>query len=181
MPGYEPEPDPHRHLEPEFSIRSALLEEALRFTRAARDLDGVSRIALVGSLVTDKQRPKDCDLLVTVDRSMALNRLAGFARRLKGRTGSLGSGADVFLCEDDARYIGRICEWKECWPRVRCDALHCGRRPHLHDDLQVITLSREAIATPPVELWPEPKVRTEVPIDVEELLIGPLRADRSQV
>jgi hypothetical protein len=170
---------PLRHLEPNFSRRVALLEEVLYFVRGARVLESVRRIALIGSLATSKTEPKDCDLLVVISDDIPLGPLAALSRRLKGRTGSLGSGADVFLSDPGGRYLGRICEWRECWRRVRCDALNCGLRPHLHDDLQTISLSRDLIAVPPVELWPEPSARGEVPSDVMRLLLDPLRADQT--
>jgi hypothetical protein len=39
--------------------------------------------------------------------------------------------------------------------RQSCDALHCGQRPYLHDDLNTLRLSTALIATPPLELWPK--------------------------
>jgi len=62
-------------------------------------------------------------------------------------------GADIFLADVTGRYLGRICQ-RECHPRVACLAQHCGRREHLNDDLHVVTLSKELIAAPPVDLWP---------------------------
>ncbi len=49
-------PDPRRHL----------LKAVLGFVRAARSTPGVLRIALLGSLATDKTVPKDADVLVTI-------------------------------------------------------------------------------------------------------------------
>lgn len=49
------------------SLRAFLLEGVLRFTQSVGGMPGVTRIALVGSLVTEKVMPKDADLLVTVD------------------------------------------------------------------------------------------------------------------
>ena len=51
----------------ELTLRDALLAEVRFFVERARSCPGVRRIALVGSLATDKQNPKDADLLVTVD------------------------------------------------------------------------------------------------------------------
>lgn len=173
-------PSDLRHLEPDFSVRAALLEEALWFTREARKLDGVRRIALFGSLASAKVKPKDCDFLITVSAEMELAPLAALGRKLKGHTASFGSGADVFLCDELGSYLGRICEWKECWPRLGCDALHCGARPHLHDDLQVVTLSQEILTDPPVLLWPGVLTKIEVPGDVQTLLLEPLAGDAAQ-
>src|SRR5213592_4541481 len=127
--------------------RTVLLNEATRFVRAIRPLHGVVRIALLGSIVTESSSPKDIDFLVTVTDDADLRPLAAAARRLQGRTQSFGAGADVFLAGPDGTYLGRICPWKECWPgrRVSCDAHHCGKRPHLHDDLGTIRLAGELI------------------------------------
>jgi hypothetical protein len=54
------------------------------------------------------------------------------------------------------------------------DALRCGQRPYLHDDLGMIKLRRALIANPPIELWPEVIAHITVPADVEALLLVPL-------
>ncbi|MGO9486870.1 MAG: hypothetical protein ACLPX9_20255 [Rhodomicrobium sp.] len=83
-------------------------------------------------------------------------------------------GADIFLADAQGRYVGRICHYRECHPRVACRAQHCGRQAHLNDDLQVVTLAHTLFASPPVELWPEILRRMPVPGDVEELLLAGL-------
>src|SRR3954468_7086618 len=81
-------------------------------------------------------------------------RTAARARRLQGATQQFNRGADVFLADEAGRYLGRTCPWKECRPHVRlsCDALHCGARPHLHDDLRTIQLPATLVASPPLDL-----------------------------
>jgi len=66
---------------------------------------------------------------------------------------------------------GRICHYRKCFPRVACIAQNCGRREHLNDDLQVVSLSKELIAAPPVTLWPNVVRRVIVPPDAEALLL----------
>jgi hypothetical protein len=77
-------------------------------------------------------------------------------RKLQGHAQNFGRGGDVFLADRQHRYLGRTCPWKQCGPGIRasCDALHCGRRPYLHDDLETIKLPPNLIASPPLELWP---------------------------
>lgn len=58
------------------SIRLRLLAEAATFTCHASHLSGVTRIALIGSLITPKPDPKDADLLVTVTDDADLAPLA---------------------------------------------------------------------------------------------------------
>lgn len=158
--------------------RADLLRAVLAFVRAARVLPGVGRIALLGSLATPKAIPKDVDLLVEIEDDMQLDQLAAAKRRLLGATMQTGDGcgADVFLCDPNNRYLGRVCGWKECAPGIRlaCDAQHCGRRKYLHDDLQAVRLDAALIAAPAVDLWPEIIMRTELPDDVRKLLVSPI-------
>lgn len=177
-PIYEPsagvEPSP-----PQPPARDRLIAEALAFVTAARALPGILRIALVGSLATDKPDPKDVDLLVTVADDADLTPLATLGRKLSGHLQGRNLGGEVFLADPAGSYLGRTCPWKVCQPgiRMRCDALHCGRRPYLHDDLKAVTLPQTLIAAPPVELWPRVIARMAVPADVEQGLLAPLRTE----
>ncbi len=153
-------PDPRRHL----------LRAVLAFVRAARSSPGVLRIALLGSLATDKPVPKDADVLVTIDAAMDLSSLARFGRRLKGTAQTINLGADIFLADGSDHYLGRICHYRECHARVACRALHCGQRQHLNDDLQIVTLSPALVSTPLIDLWPRIVRRCAVPPDTEALL-----------
>src|SRR5882672_420946 len=153
-------------------VRDKLLEAALWFVRAVAELSGVRRIALIGSIMTGRTSPKDVDLVVYVPDDLDLTALAAVGRRLKGRLQSHSRGADVFLADERLRYIGRTCSWKVCRPGIRasCDAVHCGRRAYLHDDLKTVRLADALIAAPPLELWPAVVRRCTVPADVERLL-----------
>ncbi len=158
--------------------RGDLLRAVLAFVRDSRHLPGVRRIALLGSLTTSKAIPKDVDLLVEVADEMSLEVLARLTRQLLGKTMQTGDGcgADVFLCDPQGKYIGRICSWKTCAPGIRqsCQAQHCGRRKYLSDDLQNVHLDPALVTEPPLELWPEIIARTELPDDVREELITKL-------
>jgi hypothetical protein len=171
----EPPPAP-----PEPPVRAQLLAAARLFVQSASRLAGVKRIALIGSLTTPEPSPKDIDLLVTVTADMDLAPLAKAARQLNGRAMQTGRsrGGDVFLADVVGNYLGRTCPWKECGPGIRlsCDALHCGQRHYLHDDLRSIKLQSALIQAPPIELWPAVIPRVEVPADVEEVLLKPIRA-----
>ena len=150
-------------------LRQFLLLEALSFIRTASRISGVRRIALIGSLTTSKTDPKDIDLLLTVDDELNLERLASAGRRLKGRAQGRNSGADIFLLNSRGEYIGRTCQWRECAPGIRmsCYADHCGRRPHLYDDLRVIALTQSVVSDPPLQLWPTVVSQDGLPHDVQ--------------
>ena len=152
--------------------RASLLEAALWFVQSTARLSGVQRIALIGSILSDRPSPKDIDVVVYVADDVDLAPLASLARRLMGRLQSENRGADVFLADQRSHYLGRTCSWKVCRPGVRasCDALHCGRRPYLHDDLATIRLPDSLLAAPPLELWPRVVRRCPVPADVEEMV-----------
>ena len=152
--------------------RQQLLDGLRRFVASARQLAGVRRIAVLGSIVTAKLDPKDIDVLVVVADEADLTPLASCSRRLQGHAQGFNRGADVFLADERGTYIGRTCHWKDCRPGVRqsCDALHCGRRPYLHDDLDAIRLNSILVLSPPVTLWPAVERRGALPPDVEEMV-----------
>jgi hypothetical protein len=157
--------------------RRPLLLGVFSFVRVARLCPGVRRIALLGSLATAKAIPKDVDLLVTVERAMDLSQLAHAGRRLKGLAQTINLGADIFLADTAGHYLGRICHYRECHPRIACHAQHCGLRTHLNDDLHIVTLSKDLLASPPIELWPKVVRRLPVPDDLEEILLTKLERD----
>jgi hypothetical protein len=66
---------------------------------------------------------------------------------------------------------------RECFPRALCRALHCGRRQHLNDDLETVTLDGALIASPPIDLWPRIVRRVALPADTEALLVAELEKD----
>jgi hypothetical protein len=135
-------------------VRTFLLRLVLDFVRTARLVLGVERIALLGSLTTSKRYPHDADVLVSLNESIDFASLAGAGRRLKGKAQAINSGADIFLADHSGTYIGRVCHYRECHPRVACRARHCGLRPQLNDDLGVVTLSPTLIAAPPIIVHP---------------------------
>ena len=140
--------------------RRQLLDALRRFVAEVRQIAGVRRISVLGSIVTTKPDPKDVDVLVVVADDADLTPLATCARRLQGQAQSFNRGADVFLADERGSYIGRTCHWRDCRPGVRrsCDALHCGRRSFLHDDLDAITLHSTFVLSPPITLWPTAEV-----------------------
>lgn len=154
------------------NIREFLLDEVADFVRKASRLDGVKRIALLGSVTTSKPEPKDVDVIVTVEDDMDLTVLAKVGRQLAGHAQSRNKGADVFLADPTGSYIGRTCHWSRCRPGVcaSCDAMHCGLRAYLHDDLGAVTLTAKLVKEPPVDLWPQVVRRAKLPEDVERMI-----------
>ncbi|MBI5129163.1 MAG: hypothetical protein HZA66_06955 [Rhodopseudomonas palustris] len=152
--------------------RPVLLAAVRDFVGAAAAIDGVRRIALIGSLVTDKPVPKDADLLVTIAAEMDLDALARASRQMQGKAQKINLGAEAFLADQNGRYLGRICHWRECRARALCRAQHCGARNHLNDDLHDVTLPAKLIAEPPLELWPTIVRRVQPAADVEAILLA---------
>ena len=158
-------------------LRDDLLDAVRRFAVSASRIAGVRRIALVGSLVTDKQKPKDADLLVTISDSADIDSLAAIGRKLKGRLQARSSGADVFLCSEAGEYLGRTCSYRECHPRMACLGSQCGRGRRICDDFDVVRLSAALLREPPLELWPSVVRRTLIPQDVERVLVKRIGID----
>ena len=152
------------------AVRSHLLAAARAFVRDARGLPGVERIALIGSILTDKLEPKDIDLLVTIADGVDLRVLAGVGRRLKGATQQLNRGADIFIALHDGRYLGRTCSYRDCHPRRARGGTLCVHARYLRDDLDVVTLPASLALDPPVELWPRVRASGAVPTDVAAFL-----------
>ena len=152
-------------------MREKLLSHLPWFVSAVTNLPGIRRIALLGSITTNKQNPKDIDFLVEVEEETDLEPLARFGRKLKGRVQQMNRGADIFLTNPQGHYIGRTCSWKECRPgkRMACDALNCGKRHYLHDDLATVTLSDETVRSA-LELWPTVGRRSGLPDDLGKVL-----------
>lgn len=163
-------------------LRKIMFAEVRRFVRFARDIAGVERIALIGSLTEDKEFPTDVGLLVTVTDDCDLGPLANLSRQLSGHLNAHHAGADVFLANTNSQYIGRTCPWKKCGRGIRtsCDALSCGARKHLHDDFKAIRLNQKLVQSPPVHLWPEVKASPDCPSDLREQLLQPLSEDPSR-
>ncbi len=155
-------------------LRVVLLREARRFVERARVLKGVERIALIGSVTTVKENPKDIDLLVTVTGAVDFQALAAIGRKLKGAGQSRSSGADVFLCNSKGDYLGRTCSYRECHPRMACRGHRCGDSAYVCDDFEVIEIPRDTALNPPVILWPRVVCRATVPADLRQTLLTPL-------
>ena len=154
--------------------RENIIQLVYEFFVSCLKINSVKRIAIIGSILTQKEKPNDVDLLLTIPDDLELNRLAKFCRVLQGKSGQIGGGADVFVVNLNNKYLGRICIWKVCkfGVRMRCDADNCGKREYLHDDLSVIKLSKELIDNPPLILFPKIIRNVSIPLDVEEGLIN---------
>ena len=141
-------------------LRSFLLKEARRFVCDASQMQGIVRIAMIGSLLTIKLKPKDADLLVTVSSVVNIGSLAKRGRRLKGRAQSKSSGADIFLCNEKGEYLGRA-----------CGGTQCDMGTHICNDFESVLLDTTLTTEPPLELWSEVVRRANIPKDVEDILL----------
>ncbi|MFZ1289435.1 MAG: hypothetical protein WAR79_05065 [Melioribacteraceae bacterium] len=156
--------------------RENLIALVLDFMLSCMKINGVQRIAIIGSLISEKVKPKDVDLLVNISDELDLTHLAKISRRLIGKSGALSSGADIFLVNTQNEYLGRICLWKDCRPGVRlsCDAQNCGKRKYLHDDLETIKLRNDIIDNPSLIIFPNVIRNKPIPNDVENGIINRL-------
>ena len=114
--------------------------------------------------------PKDIDFLVTVTDDADLEPLARLGRKVKRHAQHINHGADIFLADERGIYTGRTCSWRECGvSRRKCDALNCGKRLYLHDDLNVVKLSEKTLSQA-MELWSIVERREGLPGDLREVI-----------
>ncbi len=149
--------------------RGALLLAAKWFFDRAIKLETITRIALIGSICTEKKHPKDIDILLTIAPGAEISPIARLKRQMSGRIQRGLLGADIFLVEK-GRYIGRPCRFREPHPRVACayDGLRCDfDRPFLCDTSDSFELKDELITSPPITLYPELQARVKTPEDVQ--------------
>jgi hypothetical protein len=151
--------------------REFLLRLGARFTESAREVRGIDRIALIGSLTRKKYAPKDADVLVTIRADVDMESLAIHGRKLKGAAQTRNLGADIFLCDAWYHYVGRICSWRECHPRVACGGTRCGYGNRICDDLHNVDLNPSLLKEPPLEIWPRILVRGTIPDDTRHVLV----------
>lgn len=152
--------------------RSFLLAALAKFIRAVAEVPGVTRVAVIGSLTTAKASPKDADALVTVSDDADFELLAQLGRKLKGAAQTRNRGADIFLASHAGRYLGRTCSYRECHPRIACAGMQCGSGRWICNDLEVVTLPDRLLAEPPLEVWPKVIIRTTLPADTFQILVG---------
>ncbi len=160
----EPSPQPDRDTD-----RGALLLAAKWFFNRATKLESITRIALIGSICTDKKHPKDIDILLTIAPAADITPISKLKRQMGGRIQRGLLGADIFLMEED-RYIGRPCRFREPHPRVGCaqDGLRCNfDRPFLCDTSNSFELKNEVITSPPIILYPRLLAAGKIPVDVQ--------------
>jgi hypothetical protein len=63
---------------------------------------------------------------------------------------------------------------------MSCEALHCGQRHYLHDDLRSVQLDSKLLQAPPIEFWPSLVARVPIPPDVERCVLTPIRPGFSE-
>lgn len=154
----------------ETSDREHLLTWAKWFLEEAMQRPEVERVALFGSICRDERKPRDLDIMVTVEADASVKPIATLARKLQGRISRGNLGADVYIVENGA-HIGRACLYKEPWPRAICSqkSLRCAEgRKHLCDTSAVLNLDKTLVEKPPLVLWPRLQANDEVPVDVRE-------------
>ncbi|MFB3902207.1 MAG: hypothetical protein ACE15E_02035 [Acidobacteriota bacterium] len=162
--------------------RGALLHAGRVFLGLAARLEEVQQTALIGSMTTEKKKPKDIDFLVTVKPRTDLRRLAKAARRLSGEIARGRLGSDVFVVEE-GDYLGRTCRFTDPWQRRQCLVNRlacCTERKFLCDTSSNFRLAPELIADPPIVLFPEFRARVPVPKDVTAMLCRLLTSEQQR-
>jgi predicted nucleotidyltransferase len=104
-------------------------QAAQHFASKAKNLVSVGEVVLCGSMAAGDPYPSDVDLAVVLSHLDELSRLARFCRQISSTTHAW----EVFVFNTDRKYLGRICHKRECPGRYPCDAMDCGKKPHLRN------------------------------------------------
>ena len=150
------------------NFRPPFIKNIFFFVELAKKIQGVKKIAIIGSITTSKKKPKDIDLLVTIDNTINIKKLAAAGRKLTGKQMAVGdsSGADVFLANEAGAYLGRTCHYRQCHLRMGCMGIRCNGG-HIMYDLHIINLDKSLVLNPPVEIYPKVVIRKQLPKDLE--------------
>lgn len=112
------------------------MSDNIRFTKAAtlfaeraKNVASVEEVVLCGSMAAGDPDPRDIDLAVVLSNLDELSQLARFCRQIS----SITHAWEVFVFNRDRTYLGRICHKRECPARYPCDAMDCGKAPHLRN------------------------------------------------
>lgn len=92
-----------------------------RFLELAKQCEGIIEIAQFGSSVTEKEEPRDFDLMVFIADSSCIPYVSQCARK----TSHIFHAHDVFVFDKNRNYLGRACYRKEC-PGTVNDCYICG-------------------------------------------------------
>lgn len=104
-------------------------QAAQHFAENAKNQASVQEVVLCGSMAAGDPHPGDIDLAVVLSNLDELPQLARFCRQIS----SITHAWEVFIFDKDRKYLGRICHKRECPARYPCDALDCGKTPHLRN------------------------------------------------
>ncbi len=150
--------------------RATLISAGVEFIERIRTIRGVSRIALVVSILTEKTNPKDIDFVLTVSSDADYRLIATIGSKLKGGVQARNLGADIFLATPEHNYIGRTCSHRQCHYRAGCDGFDCRPNSWIKTDLHIISLDHALIAKPPLTIWPTLESNVALPNDIEEMV-----------
>ena len=109
--------------------RQRMLEGVGQFAQKLRRFSSVIEVGLAGTLASEDEYPNDIDAVVFLDGFNELPDIARAARQMA----SVCNSWEVFVFTVDFKYLGRICHYKECRPRVACADKRCGTYPHIYE------------------------------------------------
>ncbi len=92
-----------------------------RFLELAKPCEDIIEIAQFGSSVTEKEEPRDFDLMVFIADNSCIPYISLCARK----TSNIFHAHDVSVFDKDRKYLGRACYRKEC-PGTVNDCYICG-------------------------------------------------------
>ncbi|MEW6558091.1 MAG: UPF0158 family protein [Elusimicrobiota bacterium] len=149
-------------IEQEIKKKKELIEQSINmFVELASKIDGIIEIALFGSLATGKKRiAKDIDLMVFIENTDCIDRLALSHRKVLGK---FHASPDVFVFTKNKQFLGNICHRKECPSMsVDCQILGCGDIKYLEKRQGFTFNERNIFKDKPKALWLNPQYEVSI-------------------
>ena len=106
---------------------------ANEFAGKVHKLSSLLEIAIIGSVAGVDPHPIDLDLVIIIRNLEEITTIAKYARQMSRHY----HGWEVFLFDENASLIGRICHRRKCPVQsVDCSVPGCGQPPHIrvHSD-----------------------------------------------
>jgi len=148
-------------VEEEIAKRRERIDNSINmFKELVSNIESVIEIALFGSLTAEKKIAKDIDLMVFVENTHCIDKLAGCHRQVLGR---YHSSPDVFVFTKDRYFLGNICHRKECPSQsVECRVEGCGKIKYIAQRPGFVFQEHKVFKNKPRILWLNPDYKTSI-------------------
>jgi hypothetical protein len=115
------------------------------FSKSTKVFPSVLEVAVFASVAGGDLYPTDVDLALFLSSFDDITQIAKIKRQLQSQTG----GLDIFIFEQDRKFLGNLCSYRQCPAQSRdCNRPGCGTIPFIE--------KREGLVTDPLRWFRTP-------------------------